>query len=407
MANRTDVQARNVHGMNPQFLVEEILRMRIWDSLYWKEHCFALNAETLVDKAVELDHYGGAYGGNNLPTDFLCLLLKMLAIQPEREIVLEFLKNEDYRYVRLLAAFYLRLVGSALDIYQYLEPLLNDYRRVRFRERSGDFVVHHIDEFVDLLLTEERVCDIILPRIPSRQALEQLDKLKPRVSLLELGLPGGEAELTRLLDAEIDPDLIKRAKGETTYAGNALDDHDHKSTPLPPRRPDSVAVIVLVLVLVLALVLDLDRLRRDEAGHLARGHDHPVHIAPPPPPIRPLPLLVARHPLIVPGPHATGGIAHDHVHRTAQSRTATNVGARDIRALGLLPPLLVLLPREVVAIALQRVVVIVVPRAVLDVSALVLALRVVDTKQNTSEKPVDDIAAMNALRAKLGLKPLK
>mmetsp|Transcript_2033 Transcript_2033/g.6398 ORF Transcript_2033/g.6398 Transcript_2033/m.6398 type:complete len:250 (+) Transcript_2033:509-1258(+) len=167
----------------------------------------------------------------------------------------------------------------------------------------------------------------------------------------------------------------------------ALDDHDHKSTPLPPRRPDSVAVIVLVLVLVLALVLDLDRLRRDEAGHLARGHDHPVHIAPPPPPIRPLPLLVARHPLIVPGPHATGGIAHDHVHRTAQSRTATNVGARDIRALGLLPPLLVLLPREVVAIALQRVVVIVVPRAVLDVSALVLALRVVTPNKTPPRSP--------------------
>jgi pre-mRNA-splicing factor 38A len=200
MANRTDVHARNVHGMNPQFLVEEILRMRIWDSLYWKEHCFALNAETLVDKAVALDHYGGAYGGNNLPTDFLCLLLKMLAIQPEREIVLEFLKNEDYRYVRLLAAFYLRLVGAPLDIYQYLEPLLNDYRRVRFRDRAtGEFSVQHVDKFIDLLLTEERVCDIILPRIPTRVALEKLKKLKPRVSLLELGLPGGESELIRLV----------------------------------------------------------------------------------------------------------------------------------------------------------------------------------------------------------------
>lgn len=39
----------------------------------------------------------------------------------------EFIKNEDYKYVRLLGAFYLRLVGKPLDVYQYLEV-----RRARF-----------------------------------------------------------------------------------------------------------------------------------------------------------------------------------------------------------------------------------------------------------------------------------
>jgi hypothetical protein len=33
----------------------------------------------------------------------------------------EFIKNEDYKYVRLLGAFYMRLVGKPLDVYQYLE----------------------------------------------------------------------------------------------------------------------------------------------------------------------------------------------------------------------------------------------------------------------------------------------
>lgn len=28
-------------------------------------------------------------------------------------------------------AFYMRLVGRPLDVYQYLEPLYNDYRKVR------------------------------------------------------------------------------------------------------------------------------------------------------------------------------------------------------------------------------------------------------------------------------------
>ena len=35
------------------------------------------------------------------------------------------------RYVRALGAFYLRLVGKPLDVYSYLEPLLNDYRKLR------------------------------------------------------------------------------------------------------------------------------------------------------------------------------------------------------------------------------------------------------------------------------------
>ena len=76
---------------------------------YWKEKCFAVSAEALVDLAVELRACGGIYGGNNRATEFLCLTLKLLQIQPEKEIILEFIKNEDHKYVRLLGAFYMRL----------------------------------------------------------------------------------------------------------------------------------------------------------------------------------------------------------------------------------------------------------------------------------------------------------
>ena len=50
MANRTDKAALDIHGTNPQFLVEKIIRTRIYASLYWKEECFALTAATIVDK---------------------------------------------------------------------------------------------------------------------------------------------------------------------------------------------------------------------------------------------------------------------------------------------------------------------------------------------------------------------
>ena len=42
MANRTVKDAHTVKGTNPQYLVEKIIRMRIYDSKYWKEECFAL-----------------------------------------------------------------------------------------------------------------------------------------------------------------------------------------------------------------------------------------------------------------------------------------------------------------------------------------------------------------------------
>jgi pre-mRNA-splicing factor 38A len=42
----------------------------------------------------------------------------------------------------------------------------------------------HMDEFADSLLTQERVCDIILPRLPKRTVLEELREVGPRRSLL-------------------------------------------------------------------------------------------------------------------------------------------------------------------------------------------------------------------------------
>jgi hypothetical protein len=47
-------QRKQTHGTNAQFLIEKILRERIYESLYWKEKCFGLNAEKFVDEAEDL-----------------------------------------------------------------------------------------------------------------------------------------------------------------------------------------------------------------------------------------------------------------------------------------------------------------------------------------------------------------
>ncbi|KAI5837598.1 PRP38 family-domain-containing protein [Morchella snyderi] len=171
-----------VHGVNPLLLVEKIIRERIFESLYWKEQAFGLNAATLLDRAVELTYIGGQYS-NQKPTPFLCLAFKLLQLHPEREIVLTYLHDDEFKYLRALAAFYIRLTWNAVDIFKTLEPLMTDYRKLRVRGMAG-WRLTHMDEFIDDLLTKERVCDIALPHIKTRAMLEDADELEPRDSAL-------------------------------------------------------------------------------------------------------------------------------------------------------------------------------------------------------------------------------
>lgn len=174
MGNRTDPSAKSTRGTDPQNLVEKILQTKIYASTYWKEQCFGLNTITLVDKAMELDHVGGTFGGNRKPTPFMCLALKMLQIQPEKEVVIEFIENKYFKYVRVLGAFYLRLTGADVDVYHYLEPLYEDCRKLRKRLSDGRFALTHVDEFVDELLMKDYSCDIVLPYIKKRWSLGSL-----------------------------------------------------------------------------------------------------------------------------------------------------------------------------------------------------------------------------------------
>lgn len=232
MANRTVKDANSIHGTNPQYLVEKIIRTRIYESKFWKEECFGLTAELLVDKAMELRYVGGVYGGNTKPTPFLCLTLKMLQIQPEKEIIVEFIKNEDFKYVRLLGASYMRLTGTAVDCYKYLEPLYNDYRKIKTQNRNGDFELSHVDEFIDQLLHSERVCDVILPRLQKRQVLEEAELLEPRVSALEEDLE--EAESSE--DEDEDDDKAERHLSPEPLRRSYRDNERPRRSPSPRYR---------------------------------------------------------------------------------------------------------------------------------------------------------------------------
>lgn len=183
--NRTAPGAKTLHGQDPQLLIEKITRERIYACRYWKEKCFGVDAETVVDRAGELKWAGGSFGAQQKPTPFLCLLLKLLQLQPSEPIVRAYIDAEEHKYLRLLGAFYYRFAFPAKQVYPLLESLLSDFRKIRVQRRDGTFELRRMDELVWVMLREERVFDVIMPRMTKRRVLEDEGLLEMREPLVD------------------------------------------------------------------------------------------------------------------------------------------------------------------------------------------------------------------------------
>lgn len=223
MANRTDTQADTVHGTNPQYLVDRIIRSKIYNDAYWKEFCFGLTTESVIDRAVEIDYVGGTYGGRRRPCKFLCLFLKLLQIQPDDDVILEYMKQADYKYLRALGCAYFRITARHVDVYRTLEPFYGDYRKLRYRDMTGKMSLIHMDEFIDWLIRDETVCDITMPQIPKREVLEIQELIEPRQSGLEDDLDElDDLEEDAAVDAPKEEDEEKKADDGSAPANESV-----------------------------------------------------------------------------------------------------------------------------------------------------------------------------------------
>ncbi|KAG6276592.1 hypothetical protein E4U48_001572 [Claviceps purpurea] len=174
------------NGLNPATIMEKAVRDRIVESHFYMEQCFAVNEADIIDRVVEhVTFVGGTYGDSQKPSPFLCLAFKLLELGPSDEILAEYLSygGEQFKYLRALASFYFRMTRQAKDIYETLEPFLEDRRKLRRKGRAGTSLTY-VDEFVDDLLVKERVCATSLWKMPKREILEDLELLEPRVSPL-------------------------------------------------------------------------------------------------------------------------------------------------------------------------------------------------------------------------------
>jgi pre-mRNA-splicing factor 38A len=87
-------------------------------------------------------------------------------------------------YLRLITKG-TEVIAFLIQVYELLEPFYNDNRKLRMRDSKGEFSILYMDEFVDKLLNNEVVLDIVLPRIQKRQNLEEQGLIEPRRSVLE------------------------------------------------------------------------------------------------------------------------------------------------------------------------------------------------------------------------------
>ncbi|PXF44110.1 Pre-mRNA-splicing factor 38 [Gracilariopsis chorda] len=197
MANTTDEGALHRLGYDPQNHIPPITRSSIHRSPYWNRHLFGVSVADLVPLAVSLSYISGTQGPMHTPSPFLCMLLKLLQLAPTTPEISVYLDQTHFKYPRILAAFYIRLMETPAAVHRLLEPLLSDYRKLVARSvdvapfmptvsTNGTFVIVHVDDIVDALLTQRELFGIPLPRLPPRPLLVETAQLSARKSALAL-----------------------------------------------------------------------------------------------------------------------------------------------------------------------------------------------------------------------------
>lgn len=174
-------------------LIEPIVRQRIQDSIFYKQHLYLTNEQTILPVIVSNIKYIAGTDASGRPSPFILCLLRLLELLPTKEIVAVYLNQVGYnkfKYLTALVLFYVRLVFLAPEVYTIFDEYLKDYRRLRCQLKSPNFTeakipihysVTYMDSWADDLLNEERVCDLILPYIAPRQTLVLEGLVGPRI----------------------------------------------------------------------------------------------------------------------------------------------------------------------------------------------------------------------------------
>lgn len=176
---------------NKAHLLTPIVRQRIQESLFYKQHLHLANELALVPVVVNEVHFVGGTDDSGRPSPFLCCLLRMLELEPLDEIVQLYLSQNGYnefKYLTAMALLYCRMVSNGPTVYSLYDQYIEDYRKLRVQLKTPKFVqdrpiryeLSHLDEWVELLVTSDVVVDVTLPYLNPRLVYVDRGEIEPR-----------------------------------------------------------------------------------------------------------------------------------------------------------------------------------------------------------------------------------
>lgn len=214
---------RNVS--NKASLVEPIVRHRVQDSMFYKQHLHLTNEQSILNVIVDHVQFIGGTDSNNRPSPFLCCLVRLLEIEPSLDIVELYLTQNGYnefKYLTALALLYSRMVDGK-EFFTLYDRFITDYRKLRWQNTQHlllngvpvHYSIKYMDDWVDELVECDRVVNIKTPYLAPRRFYVERGELPARVygdDNLEKLLSGvevkaeGEAEGEDSSDYESDSD---------------------------------------------------------------------------------------------------------------------------------------------------------------------------------------------------------
>ncbi|KAI5964870.1 uncharacterized protein KGF55_001941 [Candida pseudojiufengensis] len=216
---------RNV--LNKSNLVEPIIRHRIQDSLFYKQYLFLTNESTILPIIIEHVKYVSGVDSIGRPSPFLQVLLRLLEIEPSPEVIKVYLNQLDFnefKYLTCVTLLYIRLVYESEQIYKIFDQYLKDYRKLKIKSKNPEFnefkqpiffKIIYMDEYIDEILNNDRIFDIILPR------------LIPRIQLVERGLIGPRQYF---IDEEEIKNVLQNGKDEEKVIEVQNQDNESESS---------------------------------------------------------------------------------------------------------------------------------------------------------------------------------
>ncbi|KAI5970469.1 hypothetical protein CANMA_000520 [Candida margitis] len=218
---------RNI--LNKSYLIEPIIRHRIQDSIFYKQHLYLTNESTILPIITQHVHHVSGVDSVGRPSPFLQCLLRMLELEPSKEVInvfLDQLSYNEFKYLTALTLIYIRLVYPSEDVYNIFDKFAQDYRKLRIKLKTPEFnalkqpihyKIGYIDVFIDDLLTQERVVDLILPRLISRFSLMERGLVAPRQYFID---DESQKDVTTTMSL-IENNDIDKSDGESSYQSDS------------------------------------------------------------------------------------------------------------------------------------------------------------------------------------------